>query len=184
MGRFMDNGQWVIAQGKNIQKLISLSAGPAFHRRCKLSSYNSDIQNSKERKMQVGFVPFHGIPSIGYAISASRGGKMSLPVAPSAYIYSHFKHVSGVPASGDARGVSITKLKILDTLIEQLGRMKKQSAPLIGAQGEGADQGSADKRIDALIEQYQSQIRSAQAAAMPFNAGAAPAAGAVFNISA
>ena len=130
--------------------------------------------------MQTGTMAFHTFPSIGYAISASRGGRMSLPVAPSAYIYSHFKHVSGVPAPDGVQGVAISKLKILDTLIEQLGRMKKQPSPL--TEMEGAD---AEKRINALIEQYQSQIRSAQAAsaAVSYVSGAAPASGAVFSLS-
>ena len=129
--------------------------------------------------MQVGNIPYHAFPSIGYAIRAG-GDKMSLPVAPSAYIYSHFKHVSGVPASEGVQGVSISKLKILDTLIEQLARMKKQPAPLIESQGE-----EANKRIDALIEQYQSQIRTAQAAssAVSYGAVTAPVTGAVFNVS-
>jgi hypothetical protein len=105
---------------------------------------------------------------------------MSLPVAPSAYIYSHFKHVSGVPAPDGVQGVAISRLKILDTLIEQLARMKKQPSPL--AEMEGAD---AEKRINALIEQYQSQIRSAQAAsaAVSYVSAGAPASGAVFSLS-
>ena len=129
--------------------------------------------------MNIGTVPFHAFPSVGYAINASRGGRMSLPVAPSAYIYSHFKHVSGVPAPEGVQGVTISKLKILDTLIEQLARMKKQPAALAGAEGE-----DTEKRINALIEQYQSQIRSAQAAsaAVSYVSAAAPA-GAIFSLS-
>ena len=101
------------------------------------------------------------MPSIGYAMSAGRGlgGRMSLPVAPAMYIYSHFRHVSGTPAPEGTRGVAISKLKILDVLIEQLGRIKKQGneAPL-------SAEAVSPERIDALIEQYEQQIRSAQAA--------------------
>jgi hypothetical protein len=104
---------------------------------------------------------------------------MSLPVSPSAYIYSHFKHVSGVPAPEGVQGVNISRLKILDTLIEQLAKMKKQPTPHFSESGE-----DAEKRINALIEQYQSQIRAMQAAsaATPY-AAAAPAAGAVFSLN-
>jgi hypothetical protein len=105
---------------------------------------------------------------------------MSLPVSPSAYIYSHFKHVSGVPAPEGVQGVNISRLKILDTLIEQLSRMKQQPKPYFGPQDE-----SAEKRIDALIDQYENQIRAAQAAqaAAPYaSASAAPASGAVFSL--
>jgi hypothetical protein len=103
-------------------------------------------------------------------------------VAPSAYIYSHFRHVSGVPAPEGVHGVSINRLKILDTLIEQLTRLKKQPEPSFGAAGETSEQ-----RINALIEQYENQIRTAQAAsaAMPYSATAAAAAtGAVFSLTA
>jgi hypothetical protein len=98
-------------------------------------------------------------------------------VAPSAYIYSHFKHVSGVPAPEGVRGVNITKLKILDVLIEQLGRIKKQGAETPGAL-------VSEDRIDALIEQYERQIRAARAAstAMPYIRAPAGGGGALFNL--
>jgi hypothetical protein len=100
---------------------------------------------------------------------------MSLPVAPAMYIYSHFRHVSGTPAPEGTRGVAISKLKILDVLIEQLSHIKKQGteAPL------SAETVSAE-RIDALIEQYEQQIRSAQAASLAF--APMPQTGAVFNL--
>jgi hypothetical protein len=111
---------------------------------------------------------------------------MSLPVAPSAYIYSHFEHVSGVPASEGVQGVAINRLKILDTLIEQLVRLKKQPEPSWGAAGE-----TSEERLDALIEQYESQIRTARTvsvqsagAALPYSPAAVSAApaGAIFNL--
>jgi hypothetical protein len=102
---------------------------------------------------------------------------MSLPVAPANYIYSHFKHVSGIPAPEGVRGVTINKLKILDVLIEQLNQIKKQP-------GMSLELSPSDDRIDALIEQYRSQIRQAQAAgaAMPYTPRAASPAGALFNL--
>ena len=129
--------------------------------------------------MNIGTVSNHAFPSVGYAISAAPNGRMSLPVSPSVYIYSHFKHVSGVPAPEGTQGVNISKLKIIDALIEQLVRMKKQPPPY---SGESTD--DAQKRIDALIEQYQKQIHIAQAAgaASPY-VPIAPAAGALFNIT-
>jgi hypothetical protein len=101
---------------------------------------------------------------------------MSLPVSPSAYIYSHFKHVSGTPAPDGTQGVNISKLKILDTLIEQLSKIKKQAGMDLGALEE-----SDERRINALIEQYQQQIKSAQAVT-PYTP-AAPITGALFNMS-
>jgi hypothetical protein len=112
---------------------------------------------------------------------------MSLPVAPSAYIYAHFEHVSGIPAPEGMQGVAINRLKILDTLIEQLARLKKKPEPFRGAAG-----GTGEERLDALIKQYENQIRAARAAsvqaagaALPYSpAAASTPSGAVFSLSA
>jgi hypothetical protein len=127
--------------------------------------------------MSSGVLANTAIPSIGYAISVSRKGKMSLPVAPSNYIYSHFRHVSGTPAPEGTRGVAINRLKILDVLIEQLAQIKKRPEP-------GLDTNASDERLDALIDQYRGQIRQAQAAAaaMPYSPAPSSAAGAVVNL--
>ena len=126
--------------------------------------------------MNVGNVPYHAFPSIGYALSAGEG-RMSLPVSPSSYIYSHFKNVSGTPAPEGTQGVNITRLKILDTLIEQLNRIKNQASPFF------ADSAASEEdRLSALIEHYQRQIRTSQTNS-PYMAGI-PAAGALLAISA
>ena len=127
--------------------------------------------------MNIGSIPHQAFPSIGYAINASSSGRASLPVAPGLLIYSHFKHVSGTPAPEGTQGVNISKLKILDTLIEQLSRMKGQNSMDFG----NLD-GNNEKRIDALIEQYQKQIKTAQSAGI--YTPAAPATGILFNIAA
>jgi hypothetical protein len=127
-----------------------------------------------------GVNPGNGVPSFGYALNASRnGGKMSLPVAPSSYIYSHFKHVSGFPAPEGARGVSINKLKILDVLIEQLSRIKKQDSLALGAP-------VSDERLDAMIEHYKTQIRQVKAASeiIPYIPAPAAQTGAIFSLTA
>ena len=128
---------------------------------------------------------YHGsmrlVPSIGFAISASQSGKMSMPVSRANVIYSHFKHVSGFAAPKGVRGVSITKIKVLDVLIEQLSRLKHREAAPPG-QGETY----SEDRIDALIEQYENQIRAANAAAqaLPYNAAPAIPMGALVNLAA
>lgn len=126
--------------------------------------------------MKIGTVPNHTFPSIGYAMSAARDGRMSLPVSPGLVIYSHFKHVSGTPAPEGTMGVNISKLKILDTMIEQLSKMKKQPSADFGA-----FDGNDEKRINALIDQYQKQIKAAQATSI--YTPAAPVTGALFSIS-
>jgi hypothetical protein len=126
--------------------------------------------------MNIGLIPNHTFPSMGYVISAARDGRMSLPVSPSMLIYSHFKHVSGTPAPEGTQGVNISKLRILDTMIEQFNQMKKQPSIDLGPLAE-----SDEKRINLLIDQYQKQIKAAQAAS-PYTP-AAPATGALFNIT-
>ena len=130
--------------------------------------------------MNIGSIPF---PSIGYAITVSQGGRTSVPVNPSAYIYSHFKHVSGVPATEGESGVSINRLKIIDTLIEQIARLKKEPEPELSLSLDLQEQEN-DIRINELIEQYHRQVRDLQTASMgnPY-ALAAPQGGAIFNIS-
>ena len=128
--------------------------------------------------MNIGAVSsYHAFPTIEYAINASQTGKASLPVSPSAAIYAHFKHVSGVPASEGVSGVNITKLKIIDTLIDQLTKLKKQPDPLT----EGIEQD--DKRLNALIDKYQTQIRQTVTGGSPYAPAASPLVGAIFNIS-
>ncbi|MDR2798075.1 MAG: hypothetical protein LBB80_07005 [Treponema sp.] len=92
----------------------------------------------------------NAITNIGYVARTSRNEKISLPVAPLQYIYAQFKHVSGVQVPEGVQGVPITKLKILDCLIEQLGEMKKKKEPMQGL--------LTDEHIDALIEKYEQQI--------------------------
>jgi hypothetical protein len=127
--------------------------------------------------MNIGNIPYHTFPSFGYAISAASGGRTSVPVAPGQVIYSHFKHVSGTPAPEGTTGVNISKLKILNTLIDQLDKMKNQTSASVGMINE-----QDENRINALIDQYQSRIKAAQ------NTGiytpAAPATGVLFNIAA
>ncbi|MDR0628907.1 MAG: hypothetical protein LBG24_04590 [Treponema sp.] len=103
-------------------------------------------------------VQTNAIASIGYVTGTSRDEKMSLPVAPLQYIYAQFKHVSGVQAPEGVRGVPITKLKILDCLIEQLSEMKRKKEPLQGP--------LTDEHIDALIEKYERQIYQSMRAGM------------------
>jgi len=127
--------------------------------------------------MNVGNISNNTFPSIGYAITASQSGRMSLPVSPGLVIYSHFKHVSGTPAPEGTNGVNISKLKILNTLIDQLEKMKSRPAADLGVISE-----QDENRLNALIDQYQQQIKTAQSTGI--YTPAAPITGALFNIAA
>jgi hypothetical protein len=129
--------------------------------------------------MVYGSASVGNYPTSTLAFSARSAGRISLPVAPSQYIYSHFEHVGGVPAPEGQRGVSVNKLKILDVLIDQLVQIKKKPDPAFGAAGP-----ISEERIDALIEQYEKEIRVAQKAnlRMPYTPAPAAPSGAVFNL--
>jgi hypothetical protein len=125
--------------------------------------------------MSVGIIPSNTFPNI-YAISAIQGSRVAVPVSPSAYIYSHFKHVSGVPASDGESGVNISKLKIIDTLIDRLSKMKKEQEPLVDAKMQ-----DEEKLMNSLFE----KLRTAQTANTknPF-APAVQLTGSIFSLSA
>jgi hypothetical protein len=57
---------------------------------------------------------------------------MSVAVAPQSYIYSHFRHVSGVPASEGQSGAPLTSLRMLDIMIEhQQTRLREGQGSLL-----------------------------------------------------
>ncbi|MCA1949228.1 MAG: hypothetical protein LDL24_01540 [Treponema sp.] len=113
------------------------------------------------------------IPDYSLARSSLSGSRIALPVSRSSYIYSHFKHVSGIPAEEGQPGVPITKLKILDALIDQLSQMKRDVQSPV----------SVD-HIDTLIDQYKKEIEAAQAAnkALPYNPPPPVSTGLIVNL--
>jgi len=129
--------------------------------------------------MSIGKLPFIDFPTVGSALNASHGGRISLPVAPAMYIYSQFRHVSGVPAPEGVQGVSISKLHILDALLNELAQMKQSPKPSFDVQGS-----TPEKRFNALLEHFQAQVRQSHTAntANPYHS-AAPQAGAAVNLS-
>ena len=120
-----------------------------------------------------------GIPSIlipNAAYTTVDNGKMSLPVEASSLIYSHFEHVSGIPVQNGGEGVAISKLNLLDVLIEQIKGIKKNSPLQIDADPRGG--------VDSLIENMRKQILQAKASseAMPYIHSPRMENGSLFNI--
>ena len=116
-----------------------------------------------------------------YHVSLS-GSSVNLfvPVSPSAVIYAQFNHISGVAAPKGQSGVSISKIQILNSLIENLSKIK-------GAQNAKTKSVKlTEGQVDVLIEKYQKEIaRSVQASQAQFMLnGAKPEAGALFSINA
>lgn len=107
------------------------------------------------------------------------GSKMVVPVSRTSYLYSHFKHVRGTPAPEGSSGVSLTKIKILNTLIDRLAQIKQKPE----AAAWRSDQLS-DEQIDAMIEQYAGQIEQARKAsiAMPYKSAPMTTPGQLLNL--
>lgn len=113
-------------------------------------------------------------------ISSAAAGKLHVPVDPALVGYSQFKHVAGVAAAKGQSGVNISKISILNTLIERLSSLKQQAV---------SDTSQlSDRQIDALIDDYQTRIKNIVSIAKtnPYVlAGASvPQSGTLFSLSA
>lgn len=113
-------------------------------------------------------------------ISSAAAGKLHVPVDPALVGYSQFKHVAGVAAAKGQSGVNISKISILNTLIERLSSLKQQTAPDTSQ--------LSDRQIDALIDDYQTRIKNIVSIAKtnPYVLAGAPVpqSGALFSLSA
>ena len=117
-----------------------------------------------------------GLSSFSYNSSsmAAVAGKMYVPVSKSALLYSHFDHVSGVAASNGQSGVSISKLRILNSLIERVSAIKNEPVKQFG-------ENLPSNQVDQLIQNYQKQLKQALQTPYILN-GAQPLAGDLFSL--
>ena len=93
----------------------------------------------------------------------SAGGRAYVPVKPSQVIYSHFKYVSGFAQSQGQSGMSIDKLRILNSIIDQLVSMKTneaQKANLTESASAQLQSEMTESRIDGLLNYYHNQLQS------------------------
>lgn len=116
-----------------------------------------------------------------YNVSSSgASGKLFVPVQPSAVIYAQFNHISGIAATKGQNGVSISKIQILNTLIENLSRIKGlQNAPKKTVR-------ITEAQADEMIQRFQKQIAQSVKANKTQLAAAAstPQAGVLFSAQA
>ena len=82
---------------------------------------------------------------------SNSAGKLYVPVKQSSLIYSHFAHVSGIAAKNGQNGVSITKLQILNSILEHLSAIKNE--PKLSVTD------LTQNQIDSLIKNYQEQLK-------------------------
>lgn len=102
-------------------------------------------------------------------------GKLYVPVSKTALLYSHFDHVSGVAAGSGQNGVSISKIRILNSIIERLSSIKNEPKESITD--------ISEEQADALIKVFQQQMQ--QAIKNPYIVnGAQPMAGELFSFTA
>lgn len=110
------------------------------------------------------------------SVYASTGQSLTVPVSPSSLLYAHFENVQGTPAGAGEKPVSVNKLRILNTLIDQLKEMKKSPLSKEDAQL------LSEKDQDTLILKYHQQV-SAELKKSPYSsAGLLPEKGAIFSI--
>jgi hypothetical protein len=94
-------------------------------------------------------------------------GRISLP--QNGGLYARFKHVQGVPSTATDGGYSVSKLRMIDLLVERLVELKGKSVP--APAGFGDD--SADSAIQRYAAELANALRSAEGVSPSLTAGIA-----------
>ncbi len=83
-------------------------------------------------------------------------GKIYVQVEPNQVVYSQFEHVSGYASTKNSdSGVSVSKINILNTLIDQLVKIQNNTTkPKLPTD-------LTDSQVDAIIKDYQDKIQNA-----------------------
>lgn len=108
-------------------------------------------------------------------------GKFSVPVNPSSVIYAQFNNISGYAAKPGQQGVPITKIRIINSLINELNKLKNEK------RAEITENSMPDNEKDAMIDKLQAELTNAmnkQPEATFMLAGAQPTTGEIVNIMA
>jgi hypothetical protein len=133
-----------------------------------------------------GHVGMVAITALRYA--QSEGRDVVMPVRRSQMVYANFKHIQVRPDSRQEDGVPLYKLKILDTLIEQLSKKngtdtagKATAAGIAGraAAGSAVTVKPTVEQVDALIAGISGQLR---AVGPSYRAGFLPEPGAFVDL--
>jgi hypothetical protein len=116
-----------------------------------------------------GTVPLADVISVRAA-----SGRVLLPSTQ----FARFEHISGMPTTGQG-AYSITKLRILDALLDRMALLK-------GERPETKTEGISDAGLDKIIDELQDHVRESlkNAAATPFGAAlgvGSSEAGLLFN---
>jgi len=119
------------------------------------------------------------IPVLRIAQFSYSGSRMSVPMRPSQSIFAHYRHVFGTPAALGEKTVPLSRVRLLNRLIDIL-RKKKNTT---GIKMDISLTNTA--RADSLIQQYASELHQAMnSAPLAFNAlGTNSITGMLFNTS-
>jgi hypothetical protein len=114
--------------------------------------------------------------------SGSTSGRLVVPVKPGLVKYAQLAYVHGTAAKEGQKTVSLDRIHILNSLIDQLVSMSKK------AMSKDDVTALTDQQKDAIIKSYEEQIHSAIALAQQPQtyglAGLMPEAGTLVNITA
>lgn len=117
----------------------------------------------------------------------SSGGKAYFPVPGNQVLYSHFKYVSGFAEKSGRGGVSIDKLRILNSIIDQLVSMKTNEAEKQALSTSGIEKLSAEldeSSLDSLINYYHEEIKKTIIQTENIGYGGTPLPAAVLDLTA
>jgi len=94
--------------------------------------------------------------SLASLVRASSGqGKVSFPVSSNDIAYANFKNIKIVPSGSSGSSYSVSRLRALDNLIEQLNRMKGNNKI------ETPEKGSLNtKELNSLISEIAEEIHT------------------------
>jgi hypothetical protein len=110
------------------------------------------------------------------------GSKAVIEVPPSVVMYAQFQHVTGVAAPEGVSGASLVKLRLLDSLIDQLQRMQQDTVNLNMLEPSGG----AESRLDVLIGQLKQRLESGMTGStgMPYQSAGGFSEGSFVSVSA
>lgn len=112
-------------------------------------------------------------------LASTSGQKLNIPVSPAMSPYAQFKHVRGVPDFSQKRAVPVQKLQVLNNIIDSLHKLKSQRKMIPVKQEDGL----SDKAIDAMINQFSSQLHQALTKTPPVFAGNSSSTGMAFSLT-
>ena len=108
--------------------------------------------------------------------AASGQGRVSFPVKSNAIAYANFKNINTVPSFNDGGSYSVSRLRALDNLIEQLHRLKDRNKTEVPGLND-LDSEDLNSLISELSEEIHTKLQTETAYNLPLESS-----GLIFNI--